>query len=148
MNPYLFYSVIDMSFKSICESSSENINCPFGYDINVTYANYGRLPEVKTLSCPTSQPNANCSSSKSLPYVKNRCDGIRSCDLGASDSYFGDPCSGVKKTLDVLYECEIGKLFTLFQVQNFFKHVIHVNVQKHNQTNIAAFFVVKLLLPI
>ena len=101
-----------MHFQSVCEDSSGTIiDCPLGYNINVTYANYGRLPIVNNTLCPVHQTDINCVSPYASDVVKSQCNGKRTCTLQANNSLFENPCQGVKKTLDVLYECEIGKFF-------------------------------------
>ena len=45
----------------------------------------------------------NCTSESSLATVQRKCQNKTSCELFASDSVFGDPCSGVYKYLAVGY---------------------------------------------
>ena len=108
-NKFLYLLHLDSASESICEHTpGTTIRCPTGYNINVRYANYGRLTTASSVGCPTGPQSINCRTSGSLQIVQNLCNGKQYCTLTASNSIFGDPCHGVRKVLDVTYECKIG----------------------------------------
>ena len=40
--------------------------------------------------------------------VSYKCNGKERCEVEATNRWFGDPCWGVEKYLDIKYECLIG----------------------------------------
>lgn len=52
-----------------------------------------------------SYSHGKCSSTKALSIVRKACIGLKSCNIGVSVDTFGDPCSGVTKSLVVEASC-------------------------------------------
>lgn len=84
-----------------CEHSTLKLECPVGDTITIIGANYGRQER----NICTHQSNTNCLSSNSKKRVEDRCNGQRTCVVGATNGEFGDPCVGTIKYLSVHYEC-------------------------------------------
>merc|ERR1711962_786819 len=89
---------------SACEHHRLDISCEAGKVLRIDWANYGRL-DGRTNCGKQGIHKRNCRASKSLEIVKNRCQSKRTCSINAWNSVFGDPCSGVKKYLEVHYRC-------------------------------------------
>ena len=82
--------------KIKCSSSNEIID--------VLAANYGRTS--RTICPPKRVRTTNCKSSNSLQKVRGKCQGQRSCEVPATNSFFGgDPCPYQYKYLEVRYVC-------------------------------------------
>ena len=106
----LFFSLLLLLFSAvkprsfiICERRKGVISCQNGKRIDVLNANYGRQ-DSETCSS-SSVTRTNCRSSNSLKLVQNKCNGKTSCELHATNSEFGDPCSRTYKYLEVEYRC-------------------------------------------
>ncbi|XP_070564242.1 adhesion G protein-coupled receptor L4-like [Ptychodera flava] len=82
-------------------SCSSNVNNPW---IFIEYANYGRMNESICTSVQGT-PAPECRSMTSLAVVSDLCNGKQRCRLSADNSYFGDPCTGAYKYLEVRYRC-------------------------------------------
>ncbi|XP_078603049.1 uncharacterized protein LOC144877051 isoform X2 [Branchiostoma floridae x Branchiostoma japonicum] len=87
----------------VCERQTMSLECPAGSQIGILWAVYGRIRQDAP-PC-VSNPNTNCRAPTSFSRVTEECGGKPSCTIQASNSVFGDSCSGVEKYLDVLYEC-------------------------------------------
>ena len=87
------------------EGDTAKLSCPAGETINkIEFASYG-LP---TGSCDTGFETGTCHSSKSMDKVKTSCLNRQSCNVGANNTNFGDPCQGKRKSLAVVYSCTGG----------------------------------------
>uniref|UniRef100_A0A3P9DNG3 SUEL-type lectin domain-containing protein n=1 Tax=Maylandia zebra TaxID=106582 RepID=A0A3P9DNG3_9CICH len=82
-----------------CEGSQANLQC--GQVIVVSWANYGRRDNT---TCPDGNPDH--SSADSPLTCIHRCNRQNNCTVGASNTGFGDPCSGTYKYLEVFYTCQ------------------------------------------
>ncbi|MFL5814061.1 MAG: hypothetical protein ACJ763_10835 [Bdellovibrionia bacterium] len=96
---------IQPAFADICSKVSENqaaqLTCPSGQTMSsISFASYG----TPSGSCG-SYAVSSCNSSSSKSVVQSACVGKASCQVSASNSIFGDPCSGVGKTLAVQAVC-------------------------------------------
>ena len=87
----------------ICESGYGNLECNVGEKIHVDYAMYGRL--TRRICSQYNTGHTNCRSGRSMTVVGSRCQGQRSCSLHATNGWFGDPCHGIFKYLEVRYRC-------------------------------------------
>ncbi|XP_021746137.1 beta-galactosidase 8-like [Chenopodium quinoa] len=78
------------------------LECPAPHQVisSIKFASFG-TPQG---SCG-SYTHGKCRSFQALPIVKKACVGARSCKIGVSIDTFGDPCSGVKKSLAVEAIC-------------------------------------------
>lgn len=90
---------------SVCgkaiEDSSVSLSCPSGQVVSkVAFASYG----TPSGSCGAFKVGS-CNASNSLSKVSSSCLGKASCKVSASNSVFGDPCSGVDKTLAIQLQC-------------------------------------------
>ena len=88
----------------VCEHKTINMVCGAGEVISVQSAMYGRR---KAKVCPgANHDNTNCKGNgDSLQKVQRKCDGQSTCEVKASNSFFGDPCRGTFKYLQVSYSC-------------------------------------------
>ena len=83
------------------EYNSLSVSCPGGQVIqDVTFASYG----TPGGSCGAFS-KSTCDASNSLSVVSSACKGLDSCTIDASNSVFGDPCSGQGKQLSVQVSC-------------------------------------------
>uniref|UniRef100_A0A3P8PCD2 Uncharacterized protein n=1 Tax=Astatotilapia calliptera TaxID=8154 RepID=A0A3P8PCD2_ASTCA len=102
------YTCVPAIHSVTCEGSQANLQCGEGQVIVVSWANYGRRDNT---TCSHGRPdpqlqNVHCSSPSSAEYVTNRCNWQNNCTVGASNTVFGDPCSGTYKYLEVFYTCQ------------------------------------------
>ncbi|XP_077981766.1 adhesion G protein-coupled receptor L1-like [Glandiceps talaboti] len=88
----------DRGQRISCETNNDK---PF---IFIEYANYGRL-ERDICTSVQGVSTGECRSMTSLVVVSERCNGRKVCTLSADNVYFGDPCTGVYKYLEVRYRC-------------------------------------------
>ncbi|XP_069139267.1 L-rhamnose-binding lectin CSL2-like [Argopecten irradians] len=87
-----------------CEHSLNNaihLRCPCGKVLYVQAANYGRLDKE---TCGY-HDNEQCRATRAVDIVRNHCNGKQKCDVRAHNGVFGDPCRGVPKYLEVIYDC-------------------------------------------
>lgn len=87
----------------ICEWGSGTISCSVDEKLRIDYAMYGRL--TRSICAQHNTGHTNCRSVSSMTVVRNRCQGRRSCSLQATNGWFGDPCHGIFKYLEVRYTC-------------------------------------------
>ena len=88
---------------SICEGQSRSISCNNGETIRIDYALYGRVS--RSVCNAHNTGNTNCRSGTAMSVVSRRCHGQRSCSLQAQNGWFGDPCHGIFKYLQIRYTC-------------------------------------------
>ncbi|XP_035670035.1 uncharacterized protein LOC118411665 [Branchiostoma floridae] len=93
----------DQFLVHICERQGDTLSCDAGKVIEVVAATYGRRDPNICSNNPIS--NTDCAAAGVMQKVKTSCDGQSSCPVVASNSVFGDPCSGVQKYLEVTYNC-------------------------------------------
>lgn len=86
----------------LCESRKLKISCHSGESIKFVYGMYGHDGNVSICGY---DKHVACASTTSLSTLKKKCANKQSCKLFASNSWFGDPCVGVKKYLKVVYYC-------------------------------------------
>ncbi|XP_070548089.1 uncharacterized protein [Ptychodera flava] len=88
----------------VCENEMVNLTCNQGM-IKVTTATYGRTqrsichhPHIRATDCGETD--------NVLDKVVQKCDGLETCSLRASNDEFGrDPCPGTYKYLNYSYNC-------------------------------------------
>ena len=99
----------------ICEGESGQLRCNKEGKINILSANYGRLDSH---SCPHwMTTDTNCHSGNSLAQVQKICQSNSTCELEATNVFFGDdPCMGTYKYLFVEYQCQLHLTLRKFQV--------------------------------
>lgn len=89
---------------SIPEDQEGKLQCKPGEIItNIDFASYGR--QIVTSSGFSVDPMYNCNSETSMSNVQGRCLGRESCELKASNKFFGDPCFKVVKSLAIQARC-------------------------------------------
>ena len=109
-----FVSALEQSIS--CEGKTGKITCPAGEVINVVDGFYGRTEAAHVTGAPVVCPhsatsNRNCPFSKSGQYeaqkakIDGKCEGENSCSVQAKNGYFGDPCWGTYKYLNISYNC-------------------------------------------
>ncbi|XP_006816495.2 uncharacterized protein LOC102803376 [Saccoglossus kowalevskii] len=86
----------------VCENDTLNLHCNSG-SIHVIHASYGRADET---TCPGPFQTTSCHAQNSVQLVQQQCEEKSSCSILANDAYFGDPCSGTAKYLQVRYHCQ------------------------------------------
>ena len=103
----------------MCENETLRIDCDEGQRITIHSANYGRLHRNICSDNDLNKNTQTCSSfSVSLDTVQETCDGLQSCEVPATSSYFGgDPCGGIHKYLEVTYTCEGKKTCEIVQIE-------------------------------
>ena len=88
-----------------CEGSTLTISCNDSTHISLIRANFGRF----TISLCNQHGNlewsVNCMSYGSFAAIQTNCNQKSKCVLPASSAFFGDPCPGTYKYLEVHYEC-------------------------------------------
>ncbi len=105
---FIFFPLF-MQVAALCVSGLEKtvltLTCPAGTIISVTSAFYGT---------PTVCPNVTagtCNSATALTYVRNRCNGLSTCSVNASNSVFGDPVSFETMTKNAMLLIKVSLLF-------------------------------------
>ena len=96
--------------EHVCENDNLTISCADSPNttLYITCANFGRTSN--TTCYDSNAKSTECFGSDSLSRAKGLCQNHVSCNLSASNTVFGDPCSGVSKYLEIGYECkEPGK---------------------------------------
>ena len=81
---------------------------------------YGRLQNGICLA--RNFLNVNCTASTSFDVISYRCNGKETCEVKAANSWFGDPCVGVVKYLDIKYECWTSKCLFIYRTFPATKH--------------------------
>lgn len=93
-------------FKRICQFSKSRLICPHGTTIRIDSAFWGRKRRdvCRYISIVDCGLNGVSNTTKKL---KSICEGKQHCNIFASshDNYYGNPCSGVFKYLEVNYTC-------------------------------------------
>ncbi|XP_072019677.1 uncharacterized protein [Amphiura filiformis] len=87
----------------VCEHDTFHIECAVGQTISISSALYGRQ---KSDVCTERSVYVDCAAENSLTIVQEQCEGLRTCDILASNGVFGDPCPGTFKYLEIEYLCE------------------------------------------
>nr|XP_047125232.1 coadhesin-like isoform X2 [Hydra vulgaris] len=93
---------------TICEGSSETIQCPVNSLIKIQSAIYGRnSSSICTSSYVSSASELNiCISPKTVTeLVQQRCNNSSNCSVQSNNAEFTDPCSGIYKYTVVNYSC-------------------------------------------
>ena len=93
----------------VCEKDAPlQITCGMEAQIRIQSASYGRsLPDSQM--CPfgrSHNDDTTCHHPESLTKVKDKCEGLRECEISNFNTYFGDPCGGTYKYLEVDYFCD------------------------------------------
>jgi len=90
----------------VCSHQSLHLTCTAGTVLVLEDANYGRLAET---ACGETRPLLRpCRLASTLAKLQVKCFGREECEVGALSDLFTDPCPGVSKYLDVVYECVKG----------------------------------------
>lgn len=91
-----------MNSMRLCDDEAKEISCDSGKVLNITGAIYGRSSRFTWCSWSLT---GDCEATGSLDVVRGLCQHKQSCSLQARSATFGDPCPGVKKYLNVEYNC-------------------------------------------
>lgn len=105
---FVLTALASEAFGATCAKVAENqtatLSCPSGQVVSsVDFASYGN-PRG---SCG-SYSIRTCNAATSKTIVQNLCLGKASCKVPASNGTFGDPCSGVSKSLAVQVKCAVA----------------------------------------
>jgi len=96
----IFFVFLGTSYlRRICEYQSLSINCGARV-IDILSASYGRTRQ----GWCGGDGNTNCHAGTSMRVARFECQQLHRCVLYASNSAFGDPCSGTIKYLEVRSE--------------------------------------------
>jgi len=89
-----------------CEDPAK-MECPSGYAMTVTSANFGRQSDTACLDeAGTMDTVQGCFDDSILPLIKSACDGLETCDYEVPPSYINnDVCPGIHKYLNVSFTC-------------------------------------------
>ena len=95
---------------TVCENSGElSISCLEG-TIIMQNANYGRSrPDSEV--CPYGRKHddrTDCINTGTMRRINLECNGKHSCAVPATNAFFGDPCPGTYKYIEVTYKCQCG----------------------------------------
>lgn len=86
-----------------CNLNIKELKCPAGQLLYIADAMYGRQ---SIYVCPNIwSKETNCKSDTSIAVVRANCHMKSSCKITANTDAFGDPCTGVRKYLEVRYQC-------------------------------------------
>ena len=94
----------------MCENGRMTIVCPAGKILDIKGAMYGRKVSGDVACGHSSINDLNCEGQNDLQVLKEHCDRLGTCEIGASNLVFGDPCVGTYKYLQVQYVCAEGDL--------------------------------------
>ncbi len=94
----------ESNFITICEGELDTLSCPEGEQIVVLEAFYGRK-ERDICSSGSAVENLKCADPFITSRVADQCVGATRCTVEADSGFFGDPCVGTSKYLQVLYSC-------------------------------------------
>ena len=107
----------------VCETAEDNtaiLSCNDSKVIHILsamYSVYGRKERGTCHSCHlyVKGCDTDCEKHDSLRRVKDRCEGLQSCHFKADNDFFGDPCHGTGKYIQLAYQCviELGMQFYL-----------------------------------
>ncbi len=87
----------------ICERDGLlNISCPSGNLITVLSAFYGRRSRNV---CPRENHQRFCEAENADANIRELCEGYPACSIPSVNSFFGDPCIGTTKYVEVTYKC-------------------------------------------
>ena len=113
----------------VCEWGSLTIFCGAGEKIRIDYALYGRL--TRRICSQHNTQHTGCRSGSSMAVVMNHCHGRQSCRLEATNGWFGDPCHGIFKYLEVRYTCITTgrKLYSYFVLALYIKFLIKTSIK-------------------
>jgi hypothetical protein len=94
----------DSKCVTAVENATASLSCSSGQVIkSISFASYGK----PSGTCPNFSIGT-CHASSSQSKVQSLCLNKPSCSVAASNGVFGDPCSGVQKSLVVAYTCGGG----------------------------------------
>jgi len=90
-----------------CNLNVKDIKCPRNQVIYIADAMYGRQ---SINVCPTIwDKRSDCKAETSLSVVRANCHLKNQCKITARTGAFGEPCKGVRKYLEVRYQCIIAQ---------------------------------------
>lgn len=95
----------------LCEHRGiRTIACPPFHPIEFIHAMYGREYKNVDSSCPVTSLRKTCTpKTNPVEVLKEKCgQSPTSCNITASNLWFGDSCGGVVKYLHVRYMCLYG----------------------------------------
>lgn len=88
--------------RKACEGQRLQVECRNGR-IKIHEVMYGR--QNRHVCRDGNANNSNCKARHAHPKVTNKCENNRNCNVPASNNFFGDPCPGTSKYLEVHYSC-------------------------------------------
>ncbi|CAH3151555.1 unnamed protein product, partial [Porites lobata] len=91
--------------KYACENKKLRLECQDPLTIRIYTAKFGRLESGNAICPHKNISNLNCQAPNTRDKMIERCAHRRKCTVRANSTYFGDPCPGTYKYLDVIYGC-------------------------------------------
>ena len=90
----------------ICEKYDTALTCHTG-TLHILDANYGRTHDGAVCPHSSSTYITNCYLDESLETVRGVCEGLSTCTVQATNTFFGqDPCPTYYKYLNISYTCQ------------------------------------------
>ncbi|KAJ8033657.1 L-rhamnose-binding lectin CSL3 [Holothuria leucospilota] len=98
----------------LCEGETKTVVCPNNSIIEIVSASYGyngNSTSAREECDPRAwwwqrgDDNTRCHEQRSGEILTNKCGGSSECEVFASNEVFGDPCRGLRKFLEVFYNC-------------------------------------------
>ena len=89
-----------------CENQNLHLECEEGKVLSIESANFGRTNRNVCSNNDLNRSTDTCRIYNTLSIVQANCDNLRSCDVAATITMFGDPCPGIFKYLEVTHSCK------------------------------------------
>jgi len=96
---------IESVFHACEHQAAKELQCPVGHVIRVIDAFYGR----KSTTICSERDVTDCSAVGSRQIIETLCNGYQSCRIDPRNTIFTDPCRGVRKYVEVTYQCVQGR---------------------------------------
>ena len=94
-----------MKSRYACENEKLRLHCDYPDTVHIYAAKYGRMEPGKSICPHQNISNMKCEAQKVLLRMTRRCANKQRCTVRADSAFFGDPCPGTYKYLDVIYGC-------------------------------------------
>ena len=97
-----------LSIVTICKGQTGTLNCSTGSDtIDILDADFGRYDLT---TCGNSSTNPHCGTATAWNFIVDKCQSRKTCSIihdESTDKLLGtpDPCPGVIKYIQVVYQC-------------------------------------------
>ena len=103
---FLVVDKTKLQSQYVCEHETMHLECGPGQGISILSANYGRLNRIICSDNPWNTDSDTCYSPTALAIMRSNCETFQACDVGATNSVFGNPCGSIYKYAEVIYVCQ------------------------------------------